>query len=293
MKSIAERGILILATGHELYAKLAFNLALSIKANDRHIKVAMICDKKSVSCLTPTHLKYFDHLYEIPQACITLGDQTHHFKAKTHLYDLTPFDKTLFLDADTLFCPNRKISWLFGELDEVNFSIPNNGYFDPLKNNKTTNGYLWWGDLPKIKDYYNLKNKMPQTNSTLIYFKKGETAEKIFKTANQIYCDNKAPKVRKKWGFADEFCFNVSMSLHNYLPHELNWHPVYIHFIKSNIKELDIMQNYWAITNGGHTVSPVLIRIYNRLLNLYCTKNGIPDRFYHIDKSQVIPERKP
>ena len=291
MKSIAERGILILATGHELYGKLAFNLALSLKANDPIVKVAMICDKTAVAPLNNLHLRFFDHLYEIPKQCITLGDQTHHFKAKTHLYDLTPFDKTLFFDADTLFCPQRKISWLFGELDQVEFTIPNNGFFDPVKNIKTSHNYLWWGEIDKIKQYHALKNKMPQTNSTLIYFKKGAKAEKIFNDAVNIYCDNKAPKTRKKWGFADEYCFNVSMSLNNHLPHEINWHPVYIHFIKSNIREMDIMQNYWALTNGGHTVSPILIKIYNRLLNLYCTKNNIPDRFYHVDKSKVIPER--
>lgn len=296
MKSIAERGILLLATGNSLYGKLAFNAALSIKAGDPTIKIALVCDKSAISELKENHISFFNHMYEIPKQCIELNGKPHHFKAKTHLYDLTPFEKTLFIDADTLFNQNKKVSWLFGELDSFDFCVPNNGCYDPKTGRSDSHNYLWWDakkDVNCIRDYYKLVNLMPQTNTTLIYFKKSETTEKIFKKATEIYCDEKAPKQLKKWGYADEFCFNVSMSLNNILPHKLQWHPIYIHFINKNLREQKIFNDYWGLTNGGHLTNTSLIKIYNRLVNAYCLQMSVPERFYHVNKSEVIPERRP
>jgi hypothetical protein len=52
-----------------------------------------------------------------------------------------------------------------------------------------------------------------------------------------------------------------------------------------------MINNYWLITNGGAKVNPFLIKIYNAMLNDYCNKENIPDRFYHVNKEDIIKER--
>ena len=66
---------------------------------------------------------------------------------------------------------------------------------------------MWWGEVIIFCEYYKI-NKMWQTNSTFIYFDK-EKSKEIFTKAQDVYLDKCEYKQHKKWGVADEFCFNI------------------------------------------------------------------------------------
>jgi len=288
-----DRGVLILATGNSHYGKLAFNLAMSLKANDRLCQIALVCEPETLSNLSDLHKGFFDYIIDIPKECITHNGEPHHFKAKTELYWLSPFNKTLFIDADSLWIPKRKVSWLFGELEGIKFTVQNNCYYDVLQRKTIgANNYIFWGNIDEILSYFDITDRLIQTNTTLMYWERSEIAEKIFTTALEIYENDNAPKQKKKWGYADEFCFNVSMRLNNFEPHEIPWRPVFIHFLNTGVNNSLMMSNYWLITNGGAKTNPVLVKFYNTLVNAYCVTEKVPDRYYHIDKEKVIAERK-
>ena len=288
-------GVIIQATGNSLYGRFAFNLAMSIRANDRIIPITLICDEEGIKDLKPYMLNFFTEIKYINEKDITFKGKKHHFLLKTMLYNYSPYQNTLFLDADTIINPKRMISYLFGELQHYNFVTSNNGYFDFKKNQQTlsTKTYQYWGDIDKIKMYYDLRDRLWQVNSTIIYFSKSKEAKNIFNLAEEIYRDELSPKKENKWGFADEYCFNIALSKLQWEANKAPYNPIFIQFLGQRIDKNIILRDYWGFTNGGHRVNPLLIRLYNEMVNKYSESFQIMDRFFHVDKQNVIKERKP
>ena len=58
------RGIITIALKHSLYGRYAYNLALSIKANDPSIPVCVIADEKGIAHLHEGQRLIFDQIIE-------------------------------------------------------------------------------------------------------------------------------------------------------------------------------------------------------------------------------------
>ena len=54
------KGIIMIATGHWLYGRSAYNLAMSIKAKDKNMPIALIANKETLAHLPNKHL--FDNI---------------------------------------------------------------------------------------------------------------------------------------------------------------------------------------------------------------------------------------
>ena len=285
-------GIVIVALGYSIYGKMAFNLAMSLKTNDPDCRIAVLCNDTALLHLRACHLKYFDYLIKVPATDYTINGQTQFQRVKLKVYDYTPFDNTIYMDADSLWCPNRKVAWLFGELANVEYTTMPGGYYDIERKQMINQSYTFWGDRQKIIDYHKLTGKFYQTQSTFFYFKKTERIKQFFETALQVYDDQKAPSNKWANGKPDEYCFNVAGSLCKVFPHNNKYRPVFLFLFEKIFLKQRIIDNYWAISTCGHKVHSQLQAVYNDLLNRYCRVNDIPDRFYHENKAELIPERK-
>ena len=289
---MAEKGVLIVATGDKLYGEYAFNLALSLRANEQHIPIAVITDGGALASLSEGQRAYFDKIIMLPRSAYEIDGKLHHFYIKTLLYDLTPFEHTLYLDADTCWIPYRRPSWLIGELDYFDFTCANGGYYDFKDGSATTTGgYLFWGELDKIQAHFKLSGRIPQYNSTIMFFKKSVAAKTIFDKAKSVYNDKHAPRKMNSWGIADEYCFNVASALTGIMPHTWNYQPIYIHFLENLKSEKEILQDFWGLTNCGNNTHPSIVSMYHNLLDRYTKKMGLP-HFYHRNKKDVIADRK-
>lgn len=283
-------GIVIIALGYELYGSCAYNLALSLKANDNNIRVCILHDSKSIKHLTPNELSLFDIQTLVPESDYIVDGKPNYFRAKLFLNKLSPFDYTVYMDADNIWLPEKKVSWLIGEIIQNDFTIGMNGEYSVQdKKNYGAKNYPFWGDVNEIIKHWNIPNFVPQTVAGFIAFRKCERTDLIFDLALNAYEDKKAPGRDWCGGKSDEYCFNVALGIMNIKQDYFN--VFYFDKMDGSKPPEDIYRNYWGIATGGHKVSENVVILYNRLVNKYSIQKGMPSRHYHLNKADVIPER--
>lgn len=278
-------GIVIIALGYDLYGTCAYNLALSLKAYDSSIRVCLLYEPNAIKKLTQPELDYFDSMIQVDAADYKGGYQ----RTKLCVYKYSPFDFTVYLDADTIWLPAKTPSHFIGECVHSQFKIGMYGGYEVRNNRETHSGYTFWGEPYSIVKHFGIKDYMPQTISGYFSFWKSEENAKLFEIALQVYDDETAPC--KKWagGKADEYCFNVAMGLLGMKQDKYN--AIYFDKVDGKLPPDEIYKNFWGIAMGTHKVTDNLVVLYNQLVNKYSQIKGMDSRHYHIDKRDVIPER--
>lgn len=270
------KGIIIIATGHAGYGKLAYNLACSIKTVE-HIDIAVVHAGDALSHLTEDQKKIFDYVIDLP------GDYRTGFNAKLHLDQLTPFTHTLYLDADMLWL-GRSPQELFKELEGVSFTVITEGNSDAV-NNK----YYFWADIDEIKKAYSL-NKVWQIRSEVIYFEK----TKVFKKARELAPEKKLKTIRM-FGehIPDELYFNIATSILNIDPHVPNWMPAYWPRLHGDVMpNLPVLyKNYYLLSFGSNAASSIMKRAYDNIMRVVSSKLRIPYLFPLKSKKEWAPGR--
>lgn len=270
-----DRGIILIATGHANYAKMAYNLAVTIKAVEG-VQIAVIHD--GLPHLSDEQKSIFDFTIELP-ATYDKG-----FGAKLHLDELTPFKKTLFLDVDMLWLgwnPSR----IFDELAGVGFTAITEGHSDAI-NYK----YYFWADPEEIKTAYKVA-KVWQFRSEVMYF---ETGTKIFKKARELRPERKLKSVRK-FGelIPDELFFNIAAAILNIDPHVPNWMPAYWPRMHGEVIPTlkSLYSSHYLLSFGSNTVSPGMKKIYDNVMQVAAYKLGIPYLYKLKSKKEWAPGR--
>lgn len=289
-------GIVILALGHELYGSCAFNLALSLKLAEPKVSIALMTDDKAAAHLTDEEKGFFDHIITIDPKEYTVGREPQYQRAKLALNKYTPFERSIYLDADSIFF-DKPISWLAGEIfsfTDICFGL--NGEYNIASRTRSSSVYTYWGELPTIAKYHDLKGYIPQTITGFFAWEKNSRTDQLFEIAASVYDDPKAPAIGWAAGRPDEYCFNVALAQMGIrLPVK---HVVF--FDKINTDEAGrplpperIYRSFWGLATGGSKVPPHVVRLYNRLVESYCVKAKIKSpRRFHVDKAEVIPARK-
>lgn len=182
-------GFLTIAFGKS-YRRIAKNLILSFRAYGNTAPFCVVTDKKD-NCL-----KSFDYI-------LVTKPLSNGFMNKLYLNEYSPFEHTVFLDADCLIF--NDISMCFEKL------MNNESAFSPMGKNYVISelsqrvGYF---DFEKTKDF-----KIKYTyvfNGGFYYFNKNSSA--VFATAQKIASS------KHDYGFpftGDEPCLALSMATHN------------------------------------------------------------------------------
>lgn len=275
------RGIILLATGAPFYGRMAYNLAVSIKAAGP-IDITVLHSGRGLSHLSAKQLQIFDKIIEIK-------DES--FAAKLHLLDYTPYDQTLYLDADMLWLPGKTPDQLFDELEGISFTSITEGYYDYEAGADYGNKmYHYWTDPLEAKDLHKLTGKFYQWRSEVMYFTKG--ASKLFNLAKKIY---KNPKVKVKQ-FAghipDELALNIAASKLGIEPHEYKWRPGFWHRLHGEGTGLPaIVNDYYLLSVGGNFASGTMKTCYNNVCKAAHRKLGLQYLFTLQSKKSVLPDR--
>ncbi len=267
-------GIIIIATGHSNYGNMAYNLACSIKSVEA-VQVAVVWSERSLAHLTPTQLKIFDHKIELPVHYRT------GFGVKLHLDQLTPFDKTMYLDADMLWL-GRKPSELFAQLTGTSFTCITEG--DSTKPNPK---YYFWAELKEIQEVYGV-TKVYQTRSEVIYFEKPD----VFISARELHPELSLKTVRMfgTW-IPDELYCNIAIAqlqlvIHPFMP--AYWARLHGELMP-NLSVL--YKDYYLLSFGSNAASPVMKRAYDNVMQVVCRKLGLPYIFKLKSKKEWAPGR--
>lgn len=278
-------GILIIAVGNPYYGKLAYNLAVSIKSVE-DFPVSVVYSGQSLSHLSTAQLSVFNTLIpaksDMPVGC----------GAKLWAYDLSPYKKTLLLDADMLWLPERKPSELFKELSEIKFTSITEGYW--TKEEKDVNPvYFFWADPVEIAEKYKVE-KVYQWRSEVMYFIKDPLIKRFFRTAQKVFI-NSGLKTEAVYatGTADELGVNVSAAVHDLHPHRYKWKPAYWHLLnKGQYPDFGTLySNYYLVSFGSNVASNTSRSFYDRIMKVASYKLGRRHLFPLISKRGLLPER--
>lgn len=274
--------------GYNLYGSCAFNLAMSLKAYDPKVNITLLHDITSISHLEEREKEIFNNLIFVPEDAYTIDGQKQYQYIKLCVDKFTPYDHTVVIDADTIWFPDKKISWFMGEKANDEFWINVNGFYDlKMKSDQSVN-YTYWGDAKAIVKFHKLTNDLLQTVSGMFSFIKGDYSARIFEEARNVYNN---PSVNKPWanGKPDEYCFNVALSK---VGHWQN-REVAVYFDKScGVMPYEkIYSDFWCLANGGSNCPQFVVQLYNKLVKKYTIRLGYKNLYFHEQKNEVIPER--
>lgn len=277
------KGIILVATGAPFYGRMAYNLAVTIKSTE-DIPVTVLFNGDGLNHLSEKQKMIFDNIVEI---------ETSSFAAKLSLYDYSPYDQTLYFDADMAWLPHRKPSQLFAELQNVDFTGITEGWFDyETGEDKGNKMYHYWCDPNEAKEKYKLSGKYYQWRSEVLYFKKGPVARKLFEEAKKIYAKPKVDAKKFAGHIPDELAINIAACKQGVEPHIIKWIPAYWHRLHGEGKGLgEIARDYYLLSVGGNYASGVMKDCYNRVCKAAHNKLKLQYLFTLQSKKAVLPER--
>lgn len=281
---MAKKGILILALGHANYGKLALNLALSLKFTSK-LPVALAYSSSAITHISG-HLDKFDKLIEVPEKYYTKKGNTEFIKAKTHIYSLSPFEETLYLDADMIWLPKKPVDNIFTDLENESLVIQSRGT-TLLDGN--ISGKSFWCDLNEYKEVYG-GDQFYSLSSEFIYFKKSKENAKFFSDAIKIYDNLKIKHTVFSGGIPDELIFNIAMLQNNIAPTKTFYTPIYWEQAeRKNMKPAQMYQDFYGYSAGGKISSNTEKKFYDNLAQFYGKPYGVHHKLK--DKMAYLPER--
>lgn len=285
------RGILLIATGEPYYGRMAYNLAMSIKATDADSLIAVAHSGPALNHLSGRQRQIFDYIIDMP------ADALNSFGSKLYLDLITPFDETLFCDADTAWLPRRSPNELFNEVQECDFTAITEGFIDLEKMDRATvhPKYYFWADVENIKERFDLnKGNLYQWRSEVMYFKKTDRVLSFFDKAREIYAN---PGLSTIHLFADrvpdELAINISATIHGIEPHKYQWMPAYWPRMNNEfIPPIDeLYSTYYLLSCGSNVSSGNTKLAYNRIIKAAAYKIGHQHVFPLISKKEFMTSR--
>lgn len=275
-----ERGIVIVTTGHGYYGRFAYNLLVSIKAMEPTMKVCIMHNGAALNHLSAEQLSMFDYIVPIDPA---IGANT---MCKLYAPRYTPFQKTLLLDADTLWLQKRIPSDLFNEVEGQHFASITEG-----KESSPNTSYFFWADTGEIRQQYECKAEIHQWRSEVMYF--DEVGAEVLNRALEICLTH---KLKSASNFAhacpDELGINIATAEMGILPHQYKWQPSYWPNMTGGIIKWGaaLHDNHYLISFGSNTASGTLKKAYADITQMAFYKMRKQNVFPLIEKKSFLPQ---
>jgi alpha-N-acetylglucosamine transferase len=260
-------GVVIIALGHGLYAKFAYNSALSLFNSNKNIPITIITEE---SCISEIGERIDDlkkigvsFVYVNTDECLIDGVKNYQlFKLK--VYDLSPYDTTLYLDADTIINPHKDVGDIFGKCVNRDFQTLCAAVWHAGDKRLHGKKYTHWGKQDEIIRYHKLTFPyFYQTQSSAVLFTKSEQVKKLYKTAHEIYLDRSLPCIKWAGGYPDEYCFNVAL---NILEMQMIYPFTPIHGVNTNgdiISYNNFKERFYGMQVAGTSFKQDAHKVYN------------------------------
>lgn len=193
------RGFVTIATGNEKYYKMAANLLRSYrKWVSDDTPFAIICDRQS------SDTQEFDEVVLMEQASCSYMD-------KLLLYRYTPYDETIFIDADSLILSDPSGIWEdFSDADAVSCY----GCRHPLDSDRAWFTYDGCGEYKEAVKY------LVDLHGGVYYLRKGDRCRTIFEKAIELAEHYEEYSFNNFNQPADEPVLALALAIHQSVPCE-------------------------------------------------------------------------
>lgn len=282
------KGICIIATGHPVYGGWALNLCMSIKVTDPHAKVALLYHGSAANHVIP--YKYlFDHWIQIPDEMMISNGREALIRPKVCLYDVTPFDETMFIDADVVMFPTKKVTDLFDTLKDEDFVIGTRGIANESDRFK-------WTSIERLKEQYKYTGEIYNISSEFMYFKKGKVAKKIFAEAKKAFDKPQVDYIRFGNGVPDELAFQIAFMKTGHKAYRETFLPFYWAHLEENrkphVQQHDLYKlPFYGYSMGGNSQHTHTMDIYNNIAKWCAGKFGLQSHYPMRNKREVLQTR--
>jgi hypothetical protein len=277
-------GIITIALKSHLYGRYAYNLMQSVKAIAPDMPFLLICDEAAMTDLTQDQKQQFDSIASCPDKYWKVDGKPLPLVAKMHLYQLSPFSKTLFLDADTLLSTNTDLKGFLAELDGKELTMANRGL-------QRKGGISEWVNDEHLQETY-----APETwydlSSEVIYFEKSDKVKQFFKSARKFYDEGKLLTREFAGDKPDEPFFGLAMNQTGLFPHREPWKPLWWGPQEGGHLHRGLLpSNFIGMSAGGKYLPDSQLRLYKIMCGAveFQTKSRL---FTYLHKRNYLPERK-
>lgn len=201
MPHIAKRGFVTIATGDPKYYQLAVNLLRSYRLNSNDPSpFSLICDRDCAEA------REFDSF-------VLIEDAKHSYLDKLFLDRYTPYEETIFIDADSLILKDTSVLW-DDYADYQNFSCY--GKTLPLDSKE---GWFLYEDMGELQQQLAFGISM---HGGLYYLRKSNKCTDIFVSARYFAENYSKYKFSMFTKPADEPVLALSMALSGIAPCPIN-----------------------------------------------------------------------
>lgn len=206
---MSTRGFVTIATGNEKYYELAHNLLLSYKKyTSEEMPFALICDRHT------SQTALFDQV-------IIVEEPNYSYMDKLLLYRYSPFDETIFIDADSLILADPQGLWKdFSDADDVSCY----GCTYPLDSERAWFTYDGTGKYKSCIEY------LIDLHGGVYFFRKTDRCAAIFETAIELAEQYHQYSFRHFEQPADEPVMAMSLAIYHSMPCAL---PMQLLFVPS------------------------------------------------------------
>lgn len=249
------KGLLTIAIGKK-YALQAKYLAYSCMLHASHIIRAVITDEQTA----------LENFYDILIPYNSeLGDP---FSVKTRLHLYTPFEKTLFLDADSLLIYNIDSYW--DVLEKNSFAYTG----------ELIDKGIWYLDISTLIKKISVP-MIPKFNSGMFLFKKNESSNIVFETAFAFLQNSKDMGIPFFRGtmLPDEPFLAMAFAKHNIKPIR-DYGRFSRTLIGASKIHLNVIKGIAFFIKNKRMVSPLVVHFCGKLGNLFFLREKIRLFFY-------------
>lgn len=286
-------GILMIATGSPYYARMAVNLARSIRSFDNMTALQLVTNS----------LHFFTEEEKDLFTIINETTEKNAFYLKTQLPELSVFDNTIYIDVDMVALNIKIFRDLFGK--DIELSIACRGGIDIMDCPETRKDWnemkheertSQWADLKQvIKEYDINEGRWLQLSSEFIQFKKTYKVKQYFEKAKEIYEGMRIHSDIFGGLVPDELALGIACIKENFYPEE-KYEPIYWqHAQKRHPKSIDpfINENYYAYSMGGAHASLPQKEFYNNMMVYHHARLGLQPVFFKAqNKSRHVTGRE-
>ena len=289
-----EKGILIIAVGHANYGNMACNLAATLKAFGNDLPIHLAYTTSAIKHLDSDKLSVFDSQKEVhPKHYDNI--KMDWIKVKISMYELSPFDETLFIDADCLALWKKPINDLFELCKDENLVIPYWAKTD-IAAEDLKEDFSWWVNIKDLKKDYGFDAGLFYNyNSELVYFKKCESVKAYFYNLKKIYEKPLCKFVKWANTMPDELAFSIC-SLQLGIYSNINIETIYhgngeMNFTPTN-SIVEIANNFHLFSTAGIRQSEMNTECYNSISQIAFQKIGLKYPYKLTPKANYLNERK-
>lgn len=177
------KGILLLCFGNPSYAYATWNIIASIRYFNKDINITVCFDELTLKYIPP--IENINTIVLSNEQLYNIRGKLEPGMAKTLIYDLSPYDETLYIDVDSVLL--KDISPLMDSLSKKG------GYYYTTvidKGGRDSNlQYNGWAEMSVIWEYFKLKEDaiLPTIQSSYCWFKKCKDAEVFFQAVKNNF----------------------------------------------------------------------------------------------------------